>query len=146
VSHLRLCGDGAPQTAHDIWENCAAGASHAGDSSSLGLSADKGLLGSPYSQHGTLWRAWRGPQYLETFRAGAAPARNVSRYWGPPPLVLNGFILRSPGRVPHRTPPACAKRATYPEPPPVIPVPESIAALAAFQLSIVVYLPTEYMV
>ena len=34
VSHLRPCGDGAPQTAHDIWEIWAAGASHAGDSAS----------------------------------------------------------------------------------------------------------------
>jgi hypothetical protein len=39
VSHLRPCGDGAPQTTHDIGEIWAAGASHAGDSSSLGHSA-----------------------------------------------------------------------------------------------------------
>jgi len=39
----------------DIWENWAVGA-HAGDSSSPGHSADKGLL-APYSQHGTLWLA-----------------------------------------------------------------------------------------
>ena len=37
VSHLRLCSDGAPQTTHDIWENWAAGAFHAGDSFSPGL-------------------------------------------------------------------------------------------------------------
>ncbi len=30
----------------------------------------KGLLGSPYSQHGTLWQARGGPQCLETTRAG----------------------------------------------------------------------------
>ena len=30
----------------------------------------KGLLGSPYSQHGTLWQARGGPQCLETIRAG----------------------------------------------------------------------------
>jgi hypothetical protein len=27
-------------------------------------------LGSPYSQHGTLWQARGGPQCLETIRAG----------------------------------------------------------------------------
>jgi hypothetical protein len=37
VSYLRLCSDGALQTTHDIWENWAAGASHASDSFSLGL-------------------------------------------------------------------------------------------------------------
>jgi len=37
VSYLRLCSDGALQTAHDIWENWTAGASHAGDSFSLCL-------------------------------------------------------------------------------------------------------------
>ena len=37
VSYPRLCSDGAPQTAHDIWENWTAGASHAGDSFSLSL-------------------------------------------------------------------------------------------------------------
>ena len=71
VSYPRLCSDGAPQTTHDIWGNWAAGASHAGDSSSTspGLSADKGLLGSPYSQHGTQWQSRGGPKYLKTFRA-----------------------------------------------------------------------------
>jgi len=37
VSYPRLCSDGAFQKAHDIWENWAAGASHADDSFSLGL-------------------------------------------------------------------------------------------------------------
>ena len=37
MSSPRLCSDGAPQTAHDIRENWAAGASNAGDSFSLGL-------------------------------------------------------------------------------------------------------------
>ena len=36
-SYPRLCSDGALQTAHDIWENWTAGASHAGGSFSLGL-------------------------------------------------------------------------------------------------------------
>ena len=85
MSHLRLCSDGAPQTTHDIWENWVAGASHAGDSFSPGLLADKGLLGSPYSQHGILWQARGGPQYLETFRAGADPGSILSHLGlGPP--------------------------------------------------------------
>ena len=54
VSYPRLCSDGAPQTAHDIWESWTAGASHAGGSFFSGPLADKGLLGSPYSQHGIL--------------------------------------------------------------------------------------------
>ena len=54
VSYPRFRSDGAPQTAHDIWEIWTAGAFHAGDSFSLSLLADKGLLGSPYSQHGIL--------------------------------------------------------------------------------------------
>ena len=71
MSYPRLCSDGALQTAHDIWENCATGASHAGDSFLSGPLADKGLLGSPHSQHGILWQARGEPQYLETFRVGA---------------------------------------------------------------------------
>ena len=43
---------------------------HAGSSSSPGLLADRGLLGSLYPQHGTRWQAQGGPQYLEKFRAG----------------------------------------------------------------------------
>ena len=56
----------------------------------------------------------------------------------------NQFSLRSPSRVPYRTertPPACANRAAYPDPPPVILLPESIAAQAAYQLR---YKNTEY--
>ena len=44
---------------------------------------------------------------------------------------INQLSLRSPSRVPYRTelsPSACAKMAAYPDPPPVIPLPESIAA------------------
>jgi hypothetical protein len=43
--------------------------------------------------------------------------------------------------VPYRAPPACAKMAAYPDPPPVILLPESIAAQAAYQLR---YENTEY--
>ena len=73
MSCPRLCSDGAPQTPHDIWETWTAGASHAGGSFFSGPLADKGLLGSPYSQHGILQQALGEPQYLETFRAGADP-------------------------------------------------------------------------
>ena len=40
------------------------------------------------------------------------------------------FILKvtEPSSIPYRTHAPCAKRAAYPDPPPVIPVPESIAA------------------
>jgi hypothetical protein len=42
--------------------------------------------------------------------------------------------VTEPSSVPYRTPSACAKRAAYPDPPPVILLPESIAAQAAYQL------------
>jgi hypothetical protein len=42
------------------------------------------------------------------------------------------FKVTEPSSVPYRTPPACAKRAAYPDPPPVIPLPESIDAQAAY--------------
>ena len=51
------------------------------------------------------------------------------------------FKVTEPSSVPYRTPPACAKRATYPDPPPVILLPEFIAAQAAYQLR---YENTEY--
>ena len=35
--------------------------------------------------------------------------------------VLSVYFLRSPSRAPYRTPSACAKRATYPDPAPVVP-------------------------
>ena len=40
------------------------------------------------------------------------------------------FQVTEPSSVPYRAPSACAKMAAYPDPPPVIPVPESIAAQA----------------
>ena len=88
MSCPRLCSDGALQTAHDIWENWVAGASHAGDSFSPGLLADKGLLGSPYSQHGILQQAWGKPQYLKTFRAGADPG-----------IILSVLVAQLVGRL-----------------------------------------------
>ena len=44
------------------------------------------------------------------------------------------FEVTEPSSVPYRAPPACAKMMTYPDPPPVILLPESIAAQAAYQL------------
>jgi hypothetical protein len=38
------------------------------------------------------------------------------------------FKVTEPRSVPYRTPPACAKWASYPDPPPVIPVPDTGAA------------------
>ena len=38
-----------------------------------------------------------------------------------------------PSRAPYRTPSACANRAAYPEPPPVVPDPESIDAQASYR-------------
>ena len=38
------------------------------------------------------------------------------------------LFLRSPGQAPYGARSACAKRAAYPDPPPVVPDPESLAA------------------
>ena len=38
------------------------------------------------------------------------------------------FKVTEPSSVPYRTPPACAKMAAYPDPTPVIPVPDTDAA------------------
>jgi hypothetical protein len=35
------------------------------------------------------------------------------------------FKVTEPSSIPYRTPSACAKRAAYPDPPPVIPVPDT---------------------
>ena len=51
------------------------------------------------------------------------------------------FKVTEPSSIPYRTHPACAKMAAYPDPPPVILLPESIAAQAAYQLR---YKNTEY--
>jgi hypothetical protein len=48
-------------------------------------------------------------------------------------VCVECLFLKSPSRAPYRTPSACAKRATYPDPPPVlVPHPESLAAQAAY--------------
>ena len=51
------------------------------------------------------------------------------------------FKVTEPSSIPYRTHSACAKRAAYPDPPPVIPLLESIAAQADYQLR---YKNTEY--
>jgi len=51
------------------------------------------------------------------------------------------FKVTEPSSIPYRTHPAYAKMAADPDPPPVIPLPESIAAQAAYQLR---YKNTEY--
>ena len=48
-------------------------------------------------------------------------------------MCFDGLFLRTPSRAPYRTPSACANRAAYPDPPPVVPHPESIDAQAAYR-------------
>ena len=48
-------------------------------------------------------------------------------------ISVKCLFLRSPSRAPYRTPPACANRAAYPDPPPVVPDPESIDAQASYR-------------
>ena len=46
------------------------------------------------------------------------------------------FEVTEPSSVPYRAPSACAKRAAYPGPPPVIPVPESAAQVQPPQVAV----------
>ena len=39
----------------------------------------------------------------------------------PQSVCVGCLFLRTPSRAPYRTPPACANRAAYPDPPPVVP-------------------------
>ncbi len=41
-------------------------------------------------------------------------------------VCVECLFLRTPNRAPYRTPSACANRTAYPDPPPVVPHPESI--------------------
>jgi hypothetical protein len=43
------------------------------------------------------------------------------------------FKVTEPSSISYRTPPACAKRAAYPDPPPVVPVPDTGVAQAAYK-------------
>ncbi len=44
------------------------------------------------------------------------------------------FKVTEPSSIPYRTPPACAKRAAYPDPPPVIPVPDTGVTLGPLEV------------
>jgi hypothetical protein len=70
---------------------------------------------------------------VRDFYYNATPKASPKRECGEAIRVcVECLFLRSPSRAPYRTPPACANRATYPNPPPIVPVPESsIAAQAA---------------
>ncbi len=57
------------------------------------------------------------------------------------PVCVECLFSRSPSRAPYRTPPACAKRAAYPDPPPVVPHSESIAAQAAYCCVLTLVMP-----
>ena len=46
-----------------------------------------------------------------------------------PILFKHKHKVTEPSSVPYRAPPACAKMAAYPDPPPVIPVPDTGAGL-----------------
>ena len=39
-------------------------------------------------------------------------------------VCVGCLFLRTPSQAPYRTPSACAKRAAYPDPPPVVPLPD----------------------
>ena len=51
----------------------------------------------------------------------------------PAGVCVGCLVVRTPSRAPYRTPSACANRAAYPDPPPVVPDPESIDAQAAYR-------------
>ena len=104
VSHPRPCGDGAPQTTHDIWEIWAAGASNAGGSSSPGHSAaavQRGYWGPPIHNMGLCSRpgedhnAWKlfGP---EPTRAIEPQHRLPVQRW----ILGGGLRGGGPGRPP----------------------------------------------
>ena len=47
------------------------------------------------------------------------------------------FQVTEPSSIPYRTHPACAKRAAYPDPPPVIPVPDTgVAQITTSQVAV----------
>jgi len=43
------------------------------------------------------------------------------------------FKVTEPNSIPYRTHSACAKRAAYPDPPPVIPLPDTGVAAGGFK-------------
>jgi hypothetical protein len=47
-------------------------------------------------------------------------------------VCVECLILKSPGQASYGAKSACAKRAAYPGPPPVVPLPESLTPQAAY--------------
>jgi hypothetical protein len=58
-------------------------------------------------------------------------------------VCVECLFLRSPSRAPHRTPSACATRATYPDPPPVVPHPVCVECLIGKQKKPILFKVTE---
>ena len=73
--------------------------------------------------------------YPEVYPSDMPPlfvSRSLSAHCCAGLVFVESLFLGTPSRAPHRTHPACAKRATYSDHPPVVPHPESIAAQAAY--------------
>ncbi len=104
MSHPRPCGDGAPQTTHDIWEIWAAGAFNAGGSSSPGHSAaavQRGYWGPPIHNMGLSSRPGEDSSAWKQF--GPEPTRAIEPRHRPPGQrwILDGGLRgRGPGRPP----------------------------------------------
>ena len=61
------------------------------------------------------------------------PILGISAHASVCSVCVGCLFLRTPSRAPYRTPSACANRAAYPDPPPVVPDPESIDARASYR-------------
>ena len=66
-------------------------------------------------------------------RFSATPIQNKVIKCTRKTVCVGCLFLRTPSRAPYRTPSACANRAAYPDPPPVVPDPESIDARASYR-------------
>ena len=85
------------------------------------------------------WKTKKKPTLFKVIEPSSVPYRTPSVCHGVECLIgkqnkPNLFKVTEPSSVPYRTPSACAKWAANPDPPPVIPVPESIDAQAAYQM------------
>ena len=58
-------------------------------------------------------------------------------------MCVECYFSKSPGQAPYGANSACAKRAAYPDPAPVVPHPESLAAQAAYTEALLVWLRPE---
>ena len=54
-----------------------------------------------------------------------SPTQTVYQFWVCVVCWLFIFKVTEPSSIPYRTPSAVAKRAAYPDPPPVIPLPDT---------------------